>query len=861
VSLRADGRSATPPDLAAPSDEVLAMDGAQWLLPAPTTAASTDPAPVERVEAARKLLTDPTVREGVRRRRALMLSETLATTDARARLLFLHGPPQARQPVDCNAVYVPLELWRYGDTHLVLYRPSPGAPFHLWLPVDGKRALYTHDMAGWLEEWAMLAGRVSGTRLDQRLCRSALFVDAATGVDGLGGQLPATPNAEKLLDLLAPPHDLAAWARAAAAEPVAAAKVLPIAGPLQTSFPRRDGQRVESRLLVLLPPDAPLTPAVEKKPDGSELRELRFDVDGTVETGRALLDAFRMRFTLPAGASATVAAPSAAASPTSPATPAASPTMEAASAPSPAAASAAKAAGPIVLAVPRPLRPGRYVVRLRIRDEVGGAQAVISSLLEVPEQPRSSPADSLIATEGVAGATTLDARLDQAEDSLVLLVPPLDVVFDSVRAQAVVKGNRIQHVAFLLDGVSQLVRTAPPWSVDIKLPRLPKEQVLRAEGYDAAGTLVASDQVVLNQLRGQLEVTILEPTPRAKLSAEMHARAQVVVPDERHVKFVEMRVNEELQAHLEKPPWEARIKVPAGDLAYLTVSAELDDGSTAEDVRILAAPSAMDQVQVELVELYTTVTDESTGELLRGLQPSDFAVKEDGRPQQLAKAELVEDLPLTVGVTLDISGSMQQALGEAQRAASDFLQSMIRPTDRCFAVAFNQRPTLVMPRTADAAAAAKELAKLKADGWTSLHDALAFSLYYFQGTRGRRALIVLSDGADTSSRLSFDEALTYAKLSGVVIYTVGLATEDLDMEAKSHLAKLAEQTGGRAFVIHKADELIGVYQRIEAELRSQYLLAYAPDKPAPAGDKRFRRVEVKVAKKGVVVRTIPGYTP
>lgn len=95
----------------------------------------------------------------------------------------------------------------------------------------------------------------------------------------------------------------------------------------------------------------------------------------------------------------------------------------------------------------------------------------------------------------------------------------------------------------------------------------------------------------------------------------------------------------------------------------------------------------------------------------------------------------------------------------------------------------------------------------------------------------------------------------------MVIYTVGLQTEDLDGEARSHLAKLAEATGGRAFVIHDASELVAVYSRIEAELRSQYLLAYAPDKPAPAGDKRFRRVSVSVDKRGASVRTIPGYTP
>src|SRR3954451_24408211 len=165
-----------------------------------------------------------------------------------------------------------------------------------------------------------------------------------------------------------------------------------------------------------------------------------------------------------------------------------------------------------------------------------------------------------------------------------------------------------------------------------------------------------------------------------------------------------------------------------------------------------------------------------------------------------------------------------------------------------------------MPRTADPGAAARELEGLRADGWTTFNDAVVFGLYYFQGSHGRRAIVVLSDGADTSSRLSFDEALAYARASGVVIYTVGLDTQALDPVARSHMSQLSQATGGRSFVIHHASELANVYARIEAELRSQYLLAYNPDKPAPAGDKRFRRVEVKVAKHGATVRTVPGYT-
>ncbi len=758
--------------------------------------------------------------EGVRRRRALMLASSLTTTDVRARLLFLHGRPASLETVDCSAVFQPIEIWTYGSQRLVIYKPSPTLPYRLWAPVDGKRALYTHEMAGWLEDWEELAGRFSGKRIDLRLCAVAQLVDAAIGIDGLDQELPARPDTIAWRALLAPPQDLAAWAKEAAAESLAPVANLPVE-PLRVSYPRRVGLRLETRLLVELPAGAPLVPAVEKNEQGVERSELRVSVEGAVESDNQLFDTFRMRFTL---------------------------------------APLADRQAPVLLAVPRPLRPGRYVIRLRVRDEVGGAQAVVARELDVPDSPVAPPAaDELGAVlNGVAGEP-LDAKLTaEGDDGLVLVVPPRDVLFDSVLAQAIVSGERIRKVVFLLDGQSQLARNSPPWSVTVRLPRIPREQVLRAEGYDQRGKLVAADQATLNQLRGQLDVAILAPAARSRVVGETLAQAEVVIPEERKIAAVEFRINEELQARLTSPPWEAMVKVPAGAISYLTVSAELDDGSRAEDVRILSAPEAMAEVDVDLVELYTTVTS-SDGELLRGLTARDFEVREDGRRQQLARVELVENLPLVVGVTLDVSGSMHESLGQAQRTAADFLKNLVRPSDRCFAVAFSDRPLLVMPRTPDAAAAAESLGRLRADGWTALNDALVFSLYYFRGATGRRALVVLSDGADTNSRLSFDEALAYARESAVVIYTVGLQNESLDGDARGKLNALAEATGGRSFVINDAAELAGVYQRIEAELRSQYLLGYAPDRPSSL--KGYRKVEVKMTRRGATARTIPGYTP
>ncbi len=418
-------------------------------------------------------------------------------------------------------------------------------------------------------------------------------------------------------------------------------------------------------------------------------------------------------------------------------------------------------------------------------------------------------------------------------------------------------GSRITRVVFSLDGQQVMSRGRPPFTAELRLDPFPREQVVRVEGLDDEGEVVDADEVVLNQPRGQLRVRILQPERGGAVAGPVLAAAEVVVPEEKKVEKVEFLVNDRLQETLDSPPWATEVDVPVGeDLVYLTVTAELDDGQRAEDVRFLVAPDYIEEVDVDLIELFTTVVDRS-GRLIRGLEQDDFTVREDGRAQEIVKFELVEDLPLTIGITLDTSGSMMESLGEAKRTAIDFLQSMITPRDRCFALAFADRPALVMGRTSDVGAVSQQLGDLAATGSTALHDAVVTSLYYFRGVRGRRALVLLSDGEDTSSSLEFDQALEYAKRSGVAIYSIGLRIGVTQIGVRRKLEKLAEETGGRTFYIGEAADLRGVYGEIEEELRSQYLLAYSP----PSGGEKdvFHEIEVSVDHPGAKARTIKGY--
>lgn len=776
---------------------------------------------------------DNELREGIDRRTRLADAEYPSPLDVRWQLLFLLGAPVEKQVVDCGITYVPLELWRYGtdvsDRPLIVYQPGPGEPWRLWLLIDSKRALYTSEMQYFMDQYEELRGRIQGAPPDVQLCREETpKVTEATGISGLRtpveAELKAAPLGGQAADgsfrrvppeeraaYVAAPKSLADWARYASRIPAPEAPLRLELNPPRWDFPKRQGQRLVTRLLLEVPAGLKLgTVDQDGKP------QTRLVVEGRIEQGGLMFEELRMRYRLPPPDADT----------------------------------------PVAMVLEHPLRPGQtFLLRLKVKDEATGAEARVAQAVQVPSAPEVRLA-SLVAKAARGEAASAPVV---GKDTLLLVPPPDEVLVGVWRADTLVTGDRIAKVVFLVDGKEQLSRTRPPYSVEVRIASLPREQVVRVEGYDAQGNLVASDQVSLNQPRGALRVTITDPPRGSRPTGTLTARAQIIVPEDRRVEKVELRVNDRTVKTLQAPPWEAPIQVPAREeLAYLTVIAYLDDGSQAEDVRFLRAPANMAEVDVQLVELYTAVTD-GAGRPVQGLTADDFEVLEKGKRQTLAKFERVENLPLTLGLVLDTSSSMASSLDEAQRAAAGFLTNLLTPRDRSFAVGFASRPYLLMPPTDDAEAVAQSLEGLRSIGATALHDALITGLYYFRATRGQRALVLLSDGDDTASNAAWKDTLEFARRSGAAIYVIGLGIAPVDLDVRAKLNNLAEATGGRSFYIGRAEELAAVYDQIEEELRSRYLLAYDSDQAA--GDEGYREVEVRVKKRGLKARASRGYYP
>jgi VWFA-related protein len=759
--------------------------------------------------------------EGIRRRRRLVQLQFLSPFDVRARLLFLHGEPSNVQIIECGATFAPIQIWTYPtgpDTvrDLLLYRAEPDRPFELWMPVKSKRVLYTKQVEHYMDQYDLFGGRGFRGRPDRIMCGDAKRIEEVTGIRGIAEYQRGRVTNQDLVPYLEPPTDLAAWAVAAAATELPEVPEVPVES-VSIYYPERVGQRILTRFYITLPSGVELpTTVVEEGKDP----EARLDVSIVLEQGQRVFDEFKARFKLPPPDGA-----------------------------------------PVVMALDRPLRPNReFVMRLRIEDEVGGGMAYLSRAFRVPVDLASAeipppPEEAIVALNQGLSEMTIAGK-----DSLILVPPSSDVVVAVWRAEALVTGQGIAKVVFSVDGRPRLTRRRPPWTVEVKLTDYPTEQIVLAEGFDAKGELVASDEVVLNQPTGALRVRILSPKGGADVEGPVEVRAEVVVPENRRVEQVEFLVNDQLQATTLRPPWKGEVNIPAsaGDLTYVAVVATLDNGSRAEDVRFLNSPQFVEEVDVKLVELFTTVTDRS-GQLVKTLQREAFTVLEDGRKQEIRKFELVEDLPLTVGIAIDSSGSMDTELPEAQRAAMEFLNNVITLRDRVFALSFSGQPVLLVPPTDDLSAVRASLGALRSTGMTTLHDAVVTSLYYFRGVRGRRALIILSDGEDTASHVPYANALEYAQRAGVVIYTIGLNIGALQTGIRGKLKEMAEETGGRSFFIHSADEMTAIYKQIEEELRSQYLLTFSSNKKN-AKEGEYREIEVKL-KGPYKARTLKGYFP
>ena len=267
-----------------------------------------------------------------------------------------------------------------------------------------------------------------------------------------------------------------------------------------------------------------------------------------------------------------------------------------------------------------------------------------------------------------------------------------------------------------------------------------------------------------------------------------------------------------------------------------------------------AAPAVRAQFAsgVNVVEVYATVTD-AKGVPVTGLRQEEFTIRESGEPQQIATFA-VGEFPLSVAIALDRSFSMTgERLATAKSAARVFLGEL-RPDDESMVIAIGSRTEVLAPLSRDRQPQLSALASLDAFGTTGLYDAIVAAIDAIQPARGRKALVVLSDGSDRYSTTTAAEALERARRSDVLMYPVALGRARPEA-----FAELAALTGGRSFHLRDARTLPATLRGIALELRHQYLLGYSPSKPIVAGSNEWRSIALSVRRPGLTVRARDGY--
>jgi Ca-activated chloride channel family protein len=293
--------------------------------------------------------------------------------------------------------------------------------------------------------------------------------------------------------------------------------------------------------------------------------------------------------------------------------------------------------------------------------------------------------------------------------------------------------------------------------------------------------------------------------------------------------------------------------------------------ATAQDPKPAAPPATTPQQPqvrlrsgVDLVSLSVTVTEGTR--YVSDLDEADFEVYEDGAKQGITFFSRVQQ-PIALAILLDTSASMSERLPTAQEAAIGFARRL-RKEDVLEVIDFDSQARILQTFTNDVAALEKAIRSTDVNGSTSLYNAIYVSLKELKRAKAsstdeirRQAIVVLSDGDDTSSLVPYEEVLDLAKRSETAIYAIGLRPSGTYRtefkEAEFVLKQLAQETGGRAYFVLAAAELPKIYEQISEELANQYSLAYSSKNPMRNG--AWRRVVVRIAKPGLTARTRQGY--
>jgi VWFA-related protein len=491
----------------------------------------------------------------------------------------------------------------------------------------------------------------------------------------------------------------------------------------------------------------------------------------------------------------------------------------------------------------------------RVRFEARMAAGALLAARDRGAEASSAFTEALdVAASADERKSALAARERVTEtSSLVLgLGSPGDLVFGRRTIQPRAVPKNAARVEFRLDG--RLVATAKraPFTSSVNFGRVPKRQVLSLAIVDKAGRKSQHASVVVNERSDAFSVQIAEPAG-SMFSGEVDVAVSTHIPRGAEIASVVVEWNGVAVARFTSPPYRTRLHVGDGEKGILRAAVRLDDGSETEDVRLANSLDMTLESEVNLVEVPAYLENS-------GITADQIVVREGGRSVPVDRLISAADAPLRIALVLDRSGSMAGNLLDLQEAALQFVENNLSDRDETMVVEFGSALRILAP-THDRSLIEHAILRILPKGRTSLHDAMITALMRLQVSGCRRALVVFSDGLDTSSIFSAGDVAEVARRIGVPIYVLSFTVEVPSVprygrnavlvpspaeklhNAQRELAKVSTNSGGKAFRLRSLDQLSSIWNEIGVDLRKQSLVIYRTD---PAGPE-WRPLELSLA--------------
>ena len=350
-------------------------------------------------------------------------------------------------------------------------------------------------------------------------------------------------------------------------------------------------------------------------------------------------------------------------------------------------------------------------------------------------------------------------------------------------------------------------------------------------------------------------LTIVDPAPGRYISGLQTLRVRLQ-PEGLAILRLTFAADGDPVCTRQAAPWECEWDAGQDVLAHsIRAVAVLADGSRLVDSVRTEAAGFAPAVAVDVVQVPATVTDGNR--LVKGLAPKDFRIYENDRPQEISHF-IGADAERELVVAVDMSGSMGPAMTTCRDAVKRFFAT-IRPVDHVTLLAFNDAVFTVAKREALPEARLKAVDRLRAWGSTAFHDAILKGLDLLESHRGRRALVLFTDGEDMVSHGTAADVQARIEVSATPVYVIAQGKGMREQRLKQVLDRIAGVSGGRTFYTDRIEQLEAVFAEIGEDIASQYLLAYSPAESERDGSWRTIRVEVEGQKKSYAVRARQGY--